>query len=228
MKPDAAAGGYGLLLVLLLMITACHTVPAPVRESPPPPSPPLIDRLLRVSRRVLPQFPESRCEYCAIKPSWTPNAAMHRNGVMEITTGLMELCRDDAQLAFVMAHELAHESARHARRRTRNLWLQAIAAGAAAWAVEKSAGSGTGAALAGGGILLSSTLLGTLPAMRRMEHEADLTAREAIMRAGYDPAAATAFWKRYARARPDRETPAWRSDHPADAARLRVLEAASR
>ena len=227
MNAGTATRVHRLLLVVLFMLTACTTVPAPFGETPPQASQKQVRRLLRVSERLLPLFPESLCEYFALKPSWKPNATMRRSGTIEITTALMELCQSDDQLAFVMAHELAHESARHARRQLRCLWLQVIAATAAAAVVEKSGSSGTDAALAAGGIFLTSTMLGTLPAMRRMEHEADLAALEAIRRAGYDPVAATAFWKRYASARPARETPEWRSNHPADATRIRVLEAAS-
>lgn len=208
-----------------LLLGACSTAPAPQGKAAPAASPAKVERLLKVSARVLPQFPHSRCEYCALHADWTPNASMNRRGYMEITTGLMELCATDDQLAFVLAHELSHEALHHARRRLRNAWLQALAAGVAAWAVHEAADSKTDAALAGGGVFLSTALLATLPAMRRMETEADLAAREAIGRAGYRVEAAVEFWQRYTRARPGRETPEWLSDHPRDASRLRALGA---
>jgi Zn-dependent protease with chaperone function len=218
-----------LLRVLLytaaaLLCAACQTPPSAV-EPAPPANEARVRRLLRVSGRVREQFPASRCTTC-LTPSWTPNASITPGGQMMLTTGLMELCASDDQLAFVIAHELSHESLEHARRRMRLAWLYTLAAGAVVWAVQENGGSRAEGAAAGGGLLLSSALLHTLPALRSMEYEADLSARGALRRAGYRPEAAEEFWRRFARARPAKEWPLWLNDHPPDAARAARLEAA--
>lgn len=148
---------------------------------------------------------------------------MNTRGTLTVSTGLLRFAETDDLLAFAVAHELAHAVLKHPARLRRAGWLRVIATAAVAWAAQEATHSKGEAALAGGGFFLSSSLLGNLPMMRRMEKEADLMARDLLLRAGYAPLAAARFWECYATARPRRPRPPWLSAHPSDADRVRYL-----
>lgn len=44
----------------------------------------------------------------AVENSAKPDAYLHPMGYIVITTGLMNFCEDDAEMAFILGHELAH------------------------------------------------------------------------------------------------------------------------
>jgi Zn-dependent protease with chaperone function len=180
-------------------------------------------RVDRVLARLLPCVPKGTCRTYGIISSAVPNASVDSRGTLKLTTGLIEFSNTDDLLAFAIAHELGHAVRRHPWRNARNNWLQFILTGAAMWAANEWGDSKSGTALTGAGIFLTTSLFGTLPDRRRMESEADLTGKEILIRAGYDPHAAAAFWRRYARARPDRPRPVWLSKHPSDTKRAEAL-----
>jgi predicted Zn-dependent protease len=144
---------------------------------------------------------------------------MDRHGKLSITTGLLQFAGTDDELAFVLAHEMAHAVLKHPRRLRWYGLLQLLATAA----VMAAAGEAGDAALAGAGVFFGTAIAGTLPAMRRMEAEADALALDIMRRAGFDTAAAAGFWRRYARVRPHRPLPRWLSAHPSDAQRIRML-----
>lgn len=181
------------------------------------------ERIQRILQRLLPFAPGVSCPGFVIIPSSVPNASINPRGVIHLTTGLLELAGSDDLLAFALAHELAHAALGHPGKILRLSWLQAAASGAVLWAAREAAGDHQEAAWAGAGFFLTTSLLGTLPALRRLETESDLAARAMITRAGYRPEAAAAFWERYGRARPERALPAWLTRHPSDASRARRL-----
>jgi len=144
----------------------------------------------------------------------TPNAFALPGGKVGVHTGLLDVAETEAQLATVMAHEIAHVRARHsAERMSRDmmtrLGLQAV--GAATQSAELV------------NLLSTTATLGvTLPFTRSQEAEADEIGLIYMARAGYDPRAAVALWQNMDKAGGDRP-PQFLSTHPSPENRIEKL-----
>ena len=153
------------------------------------------------------------------------NARSWPDGRVEVTSGTLTFVKNDAELAAVTAHEMAHVFSRHGRQRAMESWA-VILAGAALGAVlaAQDAGAGAAAGVATGAVLTVS--LTTLTARQRaQEYEADRVSLDLLRRAGYSPQAAPDFWQRYAthRAGHGLGGGGWWKAHPPDAERVRRL-----
>jgi len=166
-------------------------------------------------------------EFKLIENDKMVNAFCLPGGKVAVYTGILPLTRDEAGLAAVIGHEVAHATARHgAERMSQGLLVQAgLAVGAiAAGASNQSAGS-TQALL--GALGAGATLGIILPFSRLQETEADRLGMIYMARAGYDPRAARDLWVRMgqASAKMGSSTPEWMSTHPSNASRIRDIEA---
>ncbi len=145
------------------------------------------------------------------------NAFCLPGGKVAVYTGILPVAGDDASLATVMAHEVAHAIARHgAERMTTGLLTQAggqiLAAGLGSPEAVQAA-YGLGANL---GVLL--------PFDRRQESEADHIGLILMARSGYDPHAALGFWQRMAKLGSEKgQPPEFLSTHPADERRIEQI-----
>ena len=110
------------------------------------------------------------------------NAFAIPGGYVYITRQLLALMNDEAELAFVMGHEVAHVAARHGQKRQNRAALSNILAGVA--------GALTGSDLIGRGAGLVAGLT-TLGYSRDQERQADSLGVRYLTTAGYDPNAAT-------------------------------------
>jgi predicted Zn-dependent protease len=141
------------------------------------------------------------------------NAYCLPGGKIVVYTGILPVTENDAGLATVLGHEVAHATAEHAAERIEREHLTEVAA-----------------AIVAGGIAFTPAqyvrvvaLLGvgsSLPFSRAQESEADHIGLVYMARAGYDPRQAVAFWKRMLRASKGHEPPEFLSDHPSDAHRV--------
>jgi Zn-dependent protease with chaperone function len=131
------------------------------------------------------------------------NAFAMPGGFLFIDTGLLEKADSESELAGVIAHELAHVSARHGaqmlkRARLSSLFLQSAQL-AAIIATGGIAGIGMYYALQGGflglGMVLDLSLLGV---NRKFEAEADQLGAQYAWRAGYDPRGFITFFDKMA------------------------------
>jgi predicted Zn-dependent protease len=148
------------------------------------------------------------------------NAFAIPGGYIYVTRQLVALMNDEAELAFVLGHEVAHVAARHADKRAQRAGL----AGLGAAILGAITGSSIIGNLAGTGAQLYS-----LDYSRDQEREADRLGVHYLARAGYDPAAgadilATLGAQTTLEARlageGGREPAAWLSTHPANAERV--------
>lgn len=221
-----------ILWLLAALLCSCHSAypekkrPLPgviIHETGRDHSAPAVRRVNRVLARLLPCVPRDTCRRFGLISSAIPNASVDASGTLKLTTGLLDFANTDDLLAFALAHELAHSIRHHPRRNIRNNWIQFVLTGAAIWAAHEWTGSRSGSALAGAGVFLGTSAFVRLPAMRRMETEADLGGKEILLKAGYRPEAGAEFWRRYARARPVPPRPEWLSPHPSDEHRARRL-----
>ena len=153
----------------------------------------------------------------AVFVSESPNAFVLPSGKIGVTTGLLNLVRNDDQLAAVLGHEVGHVVARHAAERySSNAATSLVLSG-----VQSAAGDYGRAAGAIGG--LGAQLGVLLPFSRRHELEADRLGVEYLQRAGYRPSEAIALWRLMAGQRQG-STPEFASTHPSDASRIAALE----
>lgn len=117
------------------------------------------------------------------------NASMAPNGMMQVWTGLLLRAENEAQLAYVLGHEIGHYQRRHSVQLFRDIRAKANAA--LFFGVVLSA--------AGGGFLGPLAQLAVLSSIyafsRDNEREADEVGLELVTRAGYDPREAPKVWE---------------------------------
>jgi predicted Zn-dependent protease len=145
------------------------------------------------------------------------NAFCLPGGKIVVYTGILPVARNDAGLATVLGHEVAHATAEHVAERLERQHLTraavAIIAGGVAFTPQQ--------------YLRVMALLGAGDALRfsrSQESEADHIGLVYMAKAGYDPRQALAFWKRMQRASQGKEPPEFISDHPSDAHRVQRVE----
>ncbi|HEX6703077.1 MAG TPA: M48 family metallopeptidase [Gaiellaceae bacterium] len=145
------------------------------------------------------------------------NAYCLPGGKIVVFTGILPLTRNDAGLATVLGHEVAHATAEHVAERIERHHLTQVAAVIIAG----------GVAFTPAQFVRVMALLGVgagLPFNRSQESEADHIGLVYMARAGYNPHQAVAFWKRMQRASKGHEPPEFLSDHPSDAHRVKRVE----
>jgi len=145
------------------------------------------------------------------------NAYCLPGGKIVVYTGILPVTGNDAALATVLGHEVAHATAEHSAERIEREHLTKIAAAIVAG----------GVAFTPRQYLRVATLLGaadSLPFSRSQESEADHIGLVYMARAGYQPREAVAFWKRMQRASRGKEPPEFASDHPSDEHRIERIE----
>ncbi len=166
--------------------------------------------------------PDYRWEFVVFQEDRLANAFCLPGGKVGVFTGILKYTQDDAGLATVMAHEAAHALARHTGERQSQSMLTSL--------------GGLGLALGLGGVnpyaaqmAMQGYGLGTqvglmLPYSRTQEYEADRIGLILMAKAGYDPAAALAFWQRMKEhQRGKMRPPEFLSTHPSDDSRLQAL-----
>lgn len=150
------------------------------------------------------------------------NAWCMPGGKIVVYEGLLPVTQDEASLAIVMGHEIAHAVARHSAERLSNAYKEQYGA-AALSALLQGAGVGTGwqqlASLAHqyGGALFTSGF------SRKQESEADHVGLIFAAMAGYDPQVAVNFWQRMSSATGGGSSSVF-ADHPSDAQRIEQIQ----
>ena len=137
-----------------------------------------------------------------------------------IYTGILDIMENDAQIAAVMGHEVAHVLFNHSGERYSQAAATQAGLGAASAAV---GGSQTGnAALQALGLGVQVGAI--LPFSRKHELEADKFGVRYMHRSGYDANEAIRFWQKMAASKSGGAPPEFLSTHPADATRIAALQ----
>ena len=149
------------------------------------------------------------------------NAWCMPGGKVAVYSGLLEVTKNEAGLATVMGHEIAHAIARHAAERYSQLSLAQAGGGILGAAV---GGTSQGTQQVVGQLYGIGGQLALLNYSRKQESEADRMGLIFMALAGYNPDNAVLFWERMAAAKSSTGTPPeFLSSHPSDASRIAAI-----
>jgi metalloendopeptidase OMA1, mitochondrial len=237
----------GLIVVLLLAVAACETVPVTGRsqivlipegtevamgldsyrqvlqKSKVSTDARLNEQVTRVGRRIAEATGrrDYQWEFHVLEDKQV-NAFCLPGGKVAVYTGILPVARDDAGLAAVLGHEVSHAVARHGGERlSQQLVVQmGLTAVQTALAERSPLVTQSVTALLGAGA--SVGLL--LPWSRAQESEADRLGLTYMAEAGYPPQAAHDLWVRMSAAAGGGKPPEFLSTHPSDATRIAQIE----
>lgn len=171
-------------------------------------------------------IPNAKWEFVVFEDS-TPNAFCLPGGKVGVHTGLFQITENDAGLAAVLGHEIAHVVLNHSQQRVNQatgvaLGTVLLDAVLNAKGVDKSgrAAAATGAAAAG-------TVGLILPYSRKAELDSDKLGTLYMARAGYDPDESVKLWERFSAWRikqGEGESPEFLRTHPLDQTRIVALK----
>jgi predicted Zn-dependent protease len=181
----------------------------------------------KVGKRVaaVAELPNAQWEF-VVFDSKEANAFCLPGGKVGVYTGILPITKDEAGLATVIGHEVAHAVARHGGERI-SVAMGLQTAGAVTGALigsSKYANYGPAFNQVYG---LGSQVGASLPHSRMQEAEADEIGLTYMARAGYDPEAAVGFWQRFGEYNRTAggNTPWFLRTHPTDAQRVENLKA---
>jgi len=179
----------------------------------------------RVGMRITQAAPDMGFKYeIVVLESDKVNAFCLPGGKIAVYTGILPYCQNEAGLATVMGHEVAHAILRHGgQRMTQGTVVNGI--GALGGELLKQGGfSELTQTVAQNAYGYGSQVGILLPYSRSHEIEADLHGLRYLAKAGYEPSEAPKFWERFAVMKSD--TPTFMSTHPSHEDRALRLDRA--
>jgi metalloendopeptidase OMA1, mitochondrial len=178
----------------------------------------------KVGRRIADAAnrPDYRWEFVVFQDD-TPNAFCLPGGKVGIFTGILKYTQDEAGLATVISHEVAHALVRHAgERMSQGMVAQLGSIGLGAAMAGQSPYAASAAQQAYG---LGANVGVLLPYSRKQESEADEVGLILMAKAGYDPEAAVGFWQRMVAGNKGKaKPPQFLSTHPTDDRRISEIQ----
>jgi predicted Zn-dependent protease len=150
------------------------------------------------------------------------NAFCLPGGKIVVYTGILRIAENEAGLATVLGHEVAHATARHGAQRVFQNSLMQTALAGAAYSLSDMDYQKRQAIM---GLLGAGAQYGViLPFGREHETEADQMGLLYMARAGYDPRESIAFWERMSQTGGG-QPPEFLSTHPSHGSRIENLKA---
>jgi metalloendopeptidase OMA1, mitochondrial len=183
----------------------------------------MIERVGRHIAAVAP-LPNAHWEFVLFDKPDVPNAFCLPGGKVGIFSGILPIMKDEAGMATVIGHEVAHAVARHgAERMSEGLLIQL---GGVVLATALQTKSEATQVLTHQAYGIGSTVGVALPHSRGQELEADHLGLLYMARAGYNPREAVDFWKRFAAYNDKKggKPPEFLSTHPLDDRRIGQIE----
>jgi predicted Zn-dependent protease len=150
------------------------------------------------------------------------NAWCMPGGLICVYEGILPVTQDEASLAIVLGHEIAHAVARHSAEQMSTQMKQQYGVQIGA-AVLGGLGMGTNTSSILQAIASQGFNFANLKYSRNHESEADHMGLIFAAMAGYDPNVAVSFWQRMS-AQSSSKTAEFLSDHPSDATRIKQIQ----
>ncbi|MCI0535324.1 MAG: M48 family metallopeptidase [Verrucomicrobiales bacterium] len=176
-------------------------------------------RIAAVASKV--DLPNAQWEF-VVFDSKEMNAFCLPGGKVGVYTGLLGITQDEAGLATVLGHEVAHAAAHHGGERMSEAMLMQTGGQIVGSLAASDPRKQAGAMLAYG---LVTQYGRELPHSRRQEAEADEIGLMYMARAGYNPRKALDFWQRFSQATAGSDTtPSFFRTHPVTADRIKHIQ----
>lgn len=160
-------------------------------------------------------------EFNLIEDPKTVNAWCMPGGKVAFYTGIMPICKDEAGVAVVMGHEVAHAIANHGRERISQQILAQYGLSTLGAVMGQNPTAGQELLMQAVG---AGTNLGMLKFSREHESESDRIGLIFMTMAGYDPNQAPVFWERMSELSGGQAPPEFVSTHPSHSTRIKDLK----
>ena len=150
------------------------------------------------------------------------NAWCMPGGKIVVYTGILPITQNEAALAAVMGHEIAHALAKHGNERMSQATAQQLGGVALSVAIANKSPEAQNLFMNAYGI--GTTVGGLLPFSRKQELEADKFGLIFTAMAGYNPQEAIHLWERMQQASGGNRPPEFLSTHPSETTRIERLK----
>ena len=150
------------------------------------------------------------------------NAFCMPGGKIVVYEGILPVTKDEASLAIVLGHEIAHAVAKHSAERLSNAYKQQYGMQIIG-AVAQGAGASSTLTQLGTQVLGVGAQAWSSGFSRKQESEADHMGLIFAAMAGYNPEVAVSFWQRMSSATGGGSSSIF-SDHPTDATRISQIQ----
>jgi metalloendopeptidase OMA1, mitochondrial len=148
------------------------------------------------------------------------NAWCMPGGKIAVYTGILPAMYNEAGMAAVMGHEVAHATLRHAGQRISQGLMVEMGLAITDITLGNTKHKNTILAMLGVGAAVGVVL----PYSRSHESEADYIGAKYMARAGYDPREAVTFWQRFEKSAGGGAPPEFLSTHPGSSRRIADLQ----
>lgn len=149
------------------------------------------------------------------------NAFCMPGGKIVVYEGILPVTQDEASLAVVLGHEIAHAVAKHSAERLSNAYKQQVGMQVLG-GVAQAAGASSTLQNLGSAVLGVGAQAWASGFSRSQESEADHIGLIFAAMAGYDPEVAVSFWQRMAAG--GKSSNSIFSDHPSDEKRIKQIQ----
>lgn len=149
------------------------------------------------------------------------NAWCMPGGKVVVYTGILPVTQNEAGLAVVMGHEIAHAIAQHGNER---MSQQMVAQGLGTVGSVLTSGNSTVSNIFNTIYAPGAQVAVLLPNSRKQELEADKFGLIFAAMAGYNPNEAAPFWQRMAKIGSGQKPPEFLSTHPSDETRITKVQ----
>lgn len=154
-------------------------------------------------------------QFALVRDEETVNAWALPGGKVAVYTGILPVCRNEAGLAFIMAHEVGHVVARHGSERlSQQLAVLGGIAGLYLYLDNKTELSQEQQAVILAAVGVGAEVGLVLPFSRKHEREADVIGMMYMAGAGYPPQQGIDIWRRMEQVDADSALPTFLSTHP--------------
>jgi predicted Zn-dependent protease len=152
------------------------------------------------------------------------NAFCMPGGKIVVYEGILPVTHDEASLAIVLGHEIAHAVAKHSAEQMSKKIRQQYGTKIGTAVLTQAAGVGSGTASVISQVAQQGFNFANLKYSRDNESEADHLGLIFAAMAGYDPQVAIPFWQRMAQLSGGQKKSELLSDHPSDQKRIAALQ----